>query len=79
MDRQELVNKILNNKDKIVGIKIDGYYYNVMYILDYNIDIDDDYNDNEPAICGYNAQEYEFTIEQLLNADSVIFYELKEV
>lgn len=79
MNREQLEDMLYNEQDNIVGVSINDYFYNVDYILDYNIEFN-----NEPVLCAYeitsNNGEFghieitEFTMNDLLAQDKLEFY-----
>lgn len=86
MDREKLENFLSENKSEIVGVKVNGYYYDVNYILDYNLDCDDEtvlstyeVTDEDDCCSDYKSVYVtEFTMEDLLSSE-LEFYKLTKL
>lgn len=78
--QQARIVEILEDKQSVLqAISYNGYFYNVNYVLDYNIDTED-----QTVLGCYSIEnncivDYEFTLNDLLNARELKFYELKEI
>ena len=80
MELQELISLLETKHKDLVRIKINGNYYRISYILDYNLD--EEILDETVLGC-FDIEDncivdYEFTLNDLLNSE-VKFYEYKEV
>ena len=74
-----IIQKIIDNKDKIVGIKIDGNFYDVDC---YDQLAADDIIVNAHTIDNYGGDgvmTFEFTVKEIKNAKEVKLYKLSEV
>lgn len=80
MNKEKIRQFLVQNQDKITGISVNGYFYNVDYVLDYNLDYD-----NEVVINCYELEqihsngtkyaiETEFTINDLSGFEKLEFY-----
>lgn len=79
MQQVRIVEILEDKQDVLRAISYNGYFYNVNYILDYNIDTED-----QTVLGCYSIEnncivDYEFTLNDLFNAKELKFYELKEV
>lgn len=82
-----IIQKIIDNKDKIVGIKIDGNFYDVDYVSVDDVDCHDQLTDDDVIInahtidncCGSFVMTFEFTVKEIKNAKEVKLYKLEEI
>lgn len=81
-----IIQKIIDNKHKIVGIEIDGNFYNVDYVSIHDTDCHDQLVANDITLYCYitdtstNVTEnYYFDTEDIKNAKEIKLYELKEI
>ena len=82
-----IIQKIIDNKDKIVGIKIDGNFYDVDYISVDDVDCYDQLAADDIIVNAHTIDNYggdgvmtfEFTVKEIKNAKEVKLYKLSEV
>lgn len=76
MNREKLENFLSENQNEIIGISVNDNYYNVNYILDYNLD-----EDNEPIVCSCDVADEEtcFTMSDLLGMNKLEFYKRTKI
>lgn len=81
MQQVRIIEILSDEKDDLYGISINGNCYHISYILDYNIDIDclDETIIGCFVVDNGCVIEYEFTLNDLFNAQELKFYELKEI
>ena len=78
MVKTKLLNKIVKHRTDIVGIRLDGTYYDISFI-------DADVSDTESlVIYAYQLDEgmtleYTFNLEDIEKAKTVILYKLQEI
>lgn len=82
---ENIIQKIINNKDNITGITIDGTFYDVSFI---GVDGQDCYDQMAPTdtiVSAYQVDEfdcvlkYDFTVEFIKNAKEVKLYRFEEI
>ena len=80
MELQKLISLLETKHKDLVRIKINGNYYSISYILDYNLD--EEFLDETVLGC-FDIEDncivdYEFTLNDLLKSE-IKLYEYKEV
>ena len=69
-----IIQKIIDNKHKIVGIEIDGNFYNVDYVSV------NDANCYNQLVTDTNVTEnYYFEVKDIQNAKKIKLYKLEEI
>lgn len=82
-----IIQKIIDNADKIVGIKIDGDFYDVDYVSVDDVDCYDQLSNNDVIVnahsidncCGSYVMTFEFTVAELKSAKEIKLYKLEEI
>lgn len=81
-----IIQKIIDNKHKIVGIKIDGDFYDIDYVSVDDVDCYDQLVADDVILHCYTAdtdtnvtENYYFKVKDIKNAKEVKLYELKEI
>lgn len=81
-----IIQKIIDNKDKIVGIKIDGDFYDIDYISVDDADCYDQLVADDVILHCYTAdtdtnvtENYYFKVKDIKNAKEVKLYKLEEI
>ena len=80
-----IIQKIIDNKSKITGIKLNGIFYEVSYVSVDDVDCFDQLAPNDIIVSAYLVDEYdcvlkyEFTVEEIKKANDVKLYKLSEV
>lgn len=70
-----IIQKIIDNKHKIVGIEIDGNFYNVDYVSVNDVILHCYTTDTDTNV----TENYYFDTEDIKNAKEIKLYELKEI
>ena len=83
--QENIIQKIIDNKDKIVGIRINGVFYDIDFI---GVDGQDCYDQFSPCDTIISAMQidefdcvlkYEFSVMDIENAKDVKVYRLEEI
>ena len=82
-----IIQKVIDNKDSIIGIRIDGVFYDVEYVSVDDAEVFDMLAD-DIIIRAYqvdstdtyrNLLDYEFTVKDLKDSKEVKLYRLEEI
>jgi len=71
-----IIQKIIDNKDIIVGIEVDDVFYDVDSVLVDDVEVYDMLAPNDDIIW---ADGHYFTVEEIKNAKDVKLYKLEEI
>ena len=75
----DIIKKIVKHRTELVGIRLDGTYYEVDYTSD-DAQTDEDLLIRAYQIDGYDiVASYEFTVADIRNFKSVKLYRLQEI
>ena len=85
--QENIIQKIIDNKDKIVGIKLDGNFYDVDYISVDDVDCYDQLAGDDIIITAHTidtvsddgVMTFEFTVNEIKTAKEVKLYKLEEI
>lgn len=83
--QENIIQKIIDNKDKIVGIRINGVFYDVDFVGVDGQDCYDQFSRYDTIISAHQVDEfdcvlkYEFRVGNIKDDQDVKLYRLKEI